>query len=127
MFGPCKDRCLNPSSADYPDYGKRGIKVFVPWAVSFERFLADVGPRPSGTSLDRIDNNGDYAPGNVKWSTPTEQARNRRSNVMLTHGGVTQSAEAWGEALGLSGSIVRKRLRRGWSVADAVTAPKQTK
>jgi hypothetical protein len=74
-----KARCYNPNELKYKDYGARGIKVCVEWFDRFEVFLAAVGPRPSGNhSLGRLNNDGDYAPGNVAWQTPVEQANNRR-------------------------------------------------
>lgn len=72
-----KTRCYNPNRADYPRYGGRGITMCDHWRESFEAFLADMGPRPNDTTLDRIDGNGPYAPGNCRWSTYSEQRRNQ--------------------------------------------------
>lgn len=74
------ERCYNPKHRQYKDYGGRGITVCEKWSGSFgfQNFYIDMGVRPNGKTLDRIDNNSDYAPGNCKWSTYTEQAKNRR-------------------------------------------------
>ncbi len=73
-----KDRCHNPDNADYANYGGRGISMCEEWFNSFEAFYAHVGPKPKNTSLNRIDNDSGYNPGNVEWATRTSQANNRR-------------------------------------------------
>ena len=83
------NRCRNPKDARYKDYGGRGITVCKEWEASFSQFLVDVGPKPSPEhSIDRIDTDGSYEPNNVRWSTPVEQARNKRNTEMTEVDGV---------------------------------------
>jgi len=77
-----KQRCLNPKATGYHNYGARGITVCRRWRNSFENFLNDMGERPEGMSIDKIDNNGSYGKWNCKWSTPKEQANNKRSQLI---------------------------------------------
>lgn len=114
-------RCLNPNVANYENYGGRGIKVYPFW-LKFENFYAYIGDPPSEThSLDRIDVNGNYEPGNVKWATPSEQQRNRRDNRRLTFKEQTKSLPDWADIVDIKVSTITGRLHRGWSVEDALT------
>lgn len=117
-------RCFNPKSGFYPSYGGRGITVCDRWRDSFETFLADVGPRPSGDhSLDRIDVDGDYEPGNVRWATKEGQAQNKRDNRRVTVKGETKTVAEWARELGVSPKRIYTRLARGWDEEAAVTTP----
>ena len=78
-----RQRCNNPNNPGYKNYGGRGISVCQEWNASFDAFYAYVGPRPAGKWLDRIDNNGNYEPGNVRWATPTVQRLNSRPKKVL--------------------------------------------
>jgi hypothetical protein len=114
-----KDRCLNPRCEGY---GGRGITVCAEWANSFERFYGDVGSRPSEIhSLDRVDNDGNYEPGNVRWATRKEQANNTRSNRSLTFDGRTQHVSEWATELGIPHSTIHTRLTRGETVESALS------
>ncbi len=87
-----KQRCGNPRNAKYARYGGRGIRVCERWASSFEDFIADMGPRPSGEhSIDRVDNDGNYEPGNCRWATRTEQGHNRHTSFQVR--GLSQTIE----------------------------------
>lgn len=115
-------RCT-PGDREAANYADRGISVCERWA-SFANFLADMGPRPSsGHSIDRIDNNGDYEPSNCRWATRTEQARNRRSNRIISALGYDRSIGEWTELLGASHSLIWHRLRLGWPPERAVSEP----
>lgn len=83
-------RCINPNNHSYPEYGGRGIDVYEPWISSFENFYSYIGQRPGDEyTLERIDNNSGYYPGNVRWATMIEQANNRRTNVVYSYNGET--------------------------------------
>jgi hypothetical protein len=117
------DRCRNANNKKWALYGGRGITVCDRWR-QFEDFLADMGTRPTAHhSIDRIDNDGHYEPGNCRWATQKEQMRNVSYNRVLTFGAKTQPVAAWGEELGIKSSLISGRLARGWSVERALTEP----
>jgi hypothetical protein len=102
-------------------YGRSGIRVCERWQDSFQAFLADVGRRPSERhSIDRIDVRGDYEPGNVRWSTAKEQARNRRNNRLLTIDGETLCIAEWAERERMPYTTIYSRLKKGWSHRESV-------
>jgi len=111
-----KQRCSNPKDKRYGSYGARGIIVCERWAKSFDMFYKDMGPRPEGMSLDRINVHGHYVPGNVRWASATEQARNKTTTVYLTWEGQTKSLASWAELCGIKYDALYGRVRRGWSV-----------
>lgn len=119
-------RCHNPNSTAYHDYGARGIAVCDRWRESFENFLADVGERPSATmSIDRIDNLKGYEPGNVRWSTVHQQLNNRRNTRRFTVCGETLTLVELTEKYNIKRATVEKRLRLGWSIEKAIFTPIQ--
>lgn len=121
-------RCHDPRSDDFENYGARGISVCPAWRVSFWQFVADMPPRPSRQhSIDRINNNGNYEPGNVRWATPTEQGRNTRFNRILTARGEQLTLAEWSELTGIPKSTLFNRIKRGWSDEATVTTPIQSK
>lgn len=113
-------RCRNRGHTAYAYYGGRGISVCERWS-GFENFLADMGEMPPGYSLDRIDNEGGYEPGNCRWVTMAEQARNKRNRVEYQHDGIGRSLAEWAEVLGVNQELIRGRLRRGWTFRDAIS------
>lgn len=120
-----KDRCYNRNDADFHRYGGRGIKICARWKNSFENFFADMGPRPSlKHSLDRFpDRDGDYRPGNCRWATPTEQARNRDSNHPLTFQGTTMCLTAWARKRNMNQTTLSQRILAGWPIRKALLTP----
>ncbi len=117
-------RCHNPKSTQYRWYGGRGIKVCQRWD-SFHNFLADMGTRPSQKhTLDRINGDGDYEPENCRWSTQKEQMNNTRRTKHLTVDENTKTVTDWSESGEISSSLIHNRLRKGWTVKEAITRPR---
>lgn len=120
-----KSRCLNPNAPGYQNYGGRGIKMCERWQESYQAFVDDVGDRPSARhTLDRINNDGDYEPGNVRWATYGEQRRNMRNNVWIEWNGERMIAPDWAKRLGISTQSMSYRLRH-WPLEEAMTRPPQ--
>lgn len=123
VWSAMKGRCENPSDTGYKNYGGRGIKVCTRWQ-SFENFLADMGEPPPGYTIDRRDNNGDYAPGNCRWATQKQQMRNTRRNILITYNGETRTLAEWAERMHMDISALHWRLREArWTIARALTTP----
>ncbi len=116
------ERCANPTSPAFRHYGGRGIKVCERWA-SFENFLADMGRRPPGLQIERIDNDRGYSPENCKWATRTENTRNRRVARMVTLDGKRIHIFEACDRLGMSRKTVLAKIRRGLSPDEAIRAP----
>ena len=118
-----KQRCLNQNHEFYRHYGGRGITVCERWSTSFKNFLEDMGERPSSDhTLDRYPNNdGNYEPGNVRWATWLQQNSNRRSTILLTMDGETMCVAEWSRKTGIHEDTIRWRIKRGWTVEDALT------
>jgi hypothetical protein len=117
-----RDRCTKPNHTDFQSYGGRGIKICERW-MTFTNFLADMGMRPNGTTIDRTDNNGHYEPSNCRWATTEQQERNKRSNRWITANGKRLIQTDWARLTGIPGIVISQRLRAGWSEEDAVTIP----
>lgn len=119
-------RCTNPSNKDYKNYGGRGITIYPVWLDSFEAFLLEMGEKPDNTyTIERVDVNKGYEPGNCKWIPRSEQPLNQRSNVRLTIDGETKLVTQWAQdpRCPVSCFTIYKRLNRGWEPERAVLEP----
>jgi len=112
-----KNRCYNKNTAQYSNYGGRGIAICKEWRESFESFFRDVGDCPEGKSIDRIDNDGNYEPNNVKWSSSKEQCQNKSNNRKIKGVCISEISRS----LGGGHALVAKRLARGWEEGRAIT------
>jgi len=119
-----RNRCTSPNSPAWEDYGGRGITVCDRWLNSPANFIADMGPRPHGYELDRIDNDGPYSPENCRWTTRRINDRNRRSNVYLEAFGERKTKVEWCEQFGIATDTLSLRIsKQGLSVEEALTRP----
>jgi len=119
------NRCTNETHISFHRYGGRGITVTPRWH-NFQNFLDDMGVKPKGLSLDRINNSLPYSHENCRWATATQQARNKTTNHLLTHNEETKCLQEWANMLGISSSSLSCRLNSGWSLHDALTIKKQS-
>lgn len=125
-----RERCNNPKHQSFVHYGGRGIRICDRWSdidTGFAAFFSDMGRKPSRShSIDRVDVNGHYEPGNCRWATQRQQQRNRRSNVLIEAFGRTQCVSAWAEEIGVTTECVLWRLQR-WPIEQAVSQVSQKK
>jgi len=117
-----RHRCNNPKAQEYRRYGERGIKVCKRWD-KFENFLEDMGVKPDGMSIERVDTNKGYSKSNCTWATPRAQQRNKRNNVYLTYKGEKKLLCEWAPLLGLSANVLYLRIYNGWTIERAFTTP----
>lgn len=115
-------RCTNPKNHKWHRYGGRGITVCERW-LSYEAFLEDMGPRPPGMTIDRCENDGNYEPGNCRWATQPQQARNRSTNRFVLVDGEALTVSEASRRLGPNRSTVGRRIREGWQPDNAANAP----
>lgn len=124
-FKSMRARCRYQGTYEFYNYGGRGVKVCDRWSGrdGFKHFLEDMGERPKGKTLDRIDSDGDYCPENCRWATPLEQNNNRRNNKLVCYKGKTQTIAQWERELGFNRGTLQRRVRDGWSVEKALNIP----
>jgi len=123
-----KQRCNDPNSSDYHLYGAKGISVCDAWGkdyTSFREWAMSNCYSPNLT-IDRIDNNGDYEQGNCRWVSAREQARNTTRNHFVQLEGETKTLAEWSEISGIESSLIRYRIKAGWTVKDAITITPNT-
>lgn len=121
VWAGIKQRCLNPNTKSFPRYGGRGITICERWKNSFTNFYSDMGPRPDGTSIDRIDNDGHYEPSNCRWATEEDQRNNKRSNYRVAVDGrtltIAQAARKYGVVYS---NLYHRIVTLGWPIERAL-------
>lgn len=121
------ERCEDPNSESFKWYGAEGVKVHPKFRHDFEAFVAEVGIRPDGYTLDRKDCSKGYEPGNIAWADTETQQNNRRNNVNIEFNGKTQTMTQWARELRINKNTLRGRLVTGWPVEKALTQPARKK
>lgn len=117
-----KQRCLNPNSDNYSYYGGRGISICKEW-LTFSGFYEDMGSKPPGLTLDRIDGEGDYTVTNCRWVSRKKQSENRKVVHMITIGRTTLCQEDWAKEVGIAPMTIRRRISKGWTEAQSIFTP----
>lgn len=121
-FHMTKQRCYNPKCRDYPYYGGRGIRICPEWLESFDVFVEDMGLRPQGMTLERVDVNGDYCKENCLWASRADQTRNRRDTLTITYDGRTASLTEWATETGIPYGTLKARVQRlGYTSEQALS------
>lgn len=118
-----RNRCYDTNYRNYRHYGGAGVTVCDRWRHDFAAFLIDMGPRPPGTTLDRVDRSRPYEPGNCRWATAEEQNNNTSRNVRLDYAGESLTIAQWARRLGVSVQTLKKRRHSGWSVEAILATP----
>jgi len=118
-----RHRCLNKKSPSYKYYGGRGIKVCGEWLNDFGAFYRDMGPRPEGMTLDRIDNDGDYTPENCRWATKAEQSNNKSNTVPREVWCGSRKLTKLAQENGVSYQCLKQRIKSGWPEDEAAMTP----
>ena len=118
-----KSRCLNPRDKSFSLYGGKGITVCERWGKSFENFVADMGERPIGKTLDRIDGSKGYNKENCRWASPTEQKMNQSVTKRIDFNGKSLVSAEWSKEVNIPEHTLFQRIYRGWTIEEALTIP----
>jgi hypothetical protein len=118
-----RQRCQNPHNKKYAQYGGRGIRVCERWE-KFQNFLEDMGEKPPGKMIERVDNNGNYGPENCRWATAKEQANNTRRNRWISYSGMTLTLTGWATRIGMTPGSLYERLQK-LPISEALTKEKR--
>lgn len=122
-----KQRCYNPNHTHYESYGGRGIAMCDAWRLSFDAFLADMGPRPQGTTLDRIDNDRGYEKDNCRWVSKKTQSRNVRTNTWIEYRGRRMTVVEASEEAVVDYNTLLWRIGQGWDIEKAMNQPSRNR